>query len=1093
MPEDLQNWRKGVTPHEDIRENRVTETLFAVNLSRAISKKGVGEYRDPKLFFERTYLTRTLKSLILDVVNILRGQPGANSVLHLQTNFGGGKTHAELALYHLLTSPDQALSVAHLANFLSENGITSIPKAAVAVLPCADLNAKGREVEDGLKIYTLWGEIAYRLGGIELYNLVRGNDQTHTPPGVEDLRKLLSLAGPNLILIDELLHYVDKAAGVPVGDSNLGSQTVAFLRELSEAVDQVDYSVLVVSLTASDMEGITVLTEQQAISALNQLEDILHRLEDVRIPVESAEIYEIARLRLFEQVSPDMAQQAAEVYSQMYRTDPWKDLLPIESRQAGYDDLLRRAYPFHPSIIKVLYERWGSRPKFQLTRGTLRFLSHLLAHLWRQGSIELAQGPLIHLADIDLSDDDLRAEALKVAGSTWEAVIGTDIAAWEGSESIWEAGESISQKIDRDRGGLYQRFGLTQGVATSVFMFTHGGTQSRPTPETDVRLAVAHPGIPLPDLHQAMDDCAKRLYFYYREEGGLIFKTEPNPNKVLADERANIQSDDARRKLESIIPDALGNSDLFRVSLYGFHNSQVKEPGDVPDEGKLQMVILPPHQAMLQGKLDSKLTSSMSEITENYGKRHRMNRNMLLFMAPDSSHISSGISRAMDWMAAENILNDASLINRFSEGQQEYIHDQRTSARNDTKDFIRKAYRTVAVPNGEVKRYEVIELTYVPPNKTVLQQAQEDLTNNGKIHPEFNPALLDSRWVELWPKTATVITTQTLWEKFSRRSDAPILTGIEVLQQTIRKGVEKGQFGFGILTDLDQDKLKSDSYEKMYFGPFDAGDIGTVEISNRTVLMRSDQVDAIFVPITKEEVAMLVTAPRLAVQAVFSAARNSPLVKGRKDPTAFFTAVAAGVKAGLFGYSESINAPVQRGADAEVTSTGVGFSGILVGENVPLPVSADEVAQLVPLTGKISIFDLYEKALQVYGNERVTEQGLLNALQRCIKERRFGFADDLDAVVQYEVKELTLTGFVGQPEILPLDTRHLRFSGAVSAIELASVVKTAAGLSKLGESSISMDLRLELKGEVNEHSVNVALNELRQRVAGLKIEDVKGK
>jgi len=74
----------------------------------------------------------------------------------------------------------------------------------------------------------------------------------------------------------------------------------------------------------------------------------LRRLEDVRIPVESAEIYEIARLRLFQSISPEMAQQAAETYSQMYRSDPWKDQLPLESREAGYDGLLLRAFHFIP-------------------------------------------------------------------------------------------------------------------------------------------------------------------------------------------------------------------------------------------------------------------------------------------------------------------------------------------------------------------------------------------------------------------------------------------------------------------------------------------------------------------------------------------------------------------------------------------------------------------------------------------------------------------------------------------------------------------------------------------------------------------------
>lgn len=1094
MNQALQNWRKGVVPHADIRENRVNETLFAVNLSRAINNKGASEYREPKLFFERTYLTRTLQSLILDVVNILRGQPATNSILHLQTNFGGGKSHAELALYHLLTSPQQALEVPHLADFLAKNGITEIPAASLAALPCADLNAQGRQAEDGLKIYTLWGEVAYRLGGAPLYNTIRENDLHRTSPGVEDLRNLLVQAGPNLILIDELLHYVDKAAAVQVGDSNLASQTVAFLRELSEAVDQVDHSVLVASLTASDMEGIQVLTQEQALFTLTQLENILRRLEDVRTPIESSEIYEIARLRLFESVSTDLAIQTAQSYSQMYRSDPWRDVLPPKSRDSAYEDLMERAYPFHPSIIDVLYERWGSRPQFQLTRGTLRFLSHFLAHLCRPEFIHLAQGPLIHLSDIDLSDDDLRGETLKVAGSVWEAVIGTDIATWEGSESIWEGKESISQKIDHGRGGLYRRYKLTQGVATSVLMFTHGGIMTRPTPEPDIRLAVIHPEIPLPDLHQAMDDCAQRLYFYYKEEGGLIFKTEPNPNKVLADERSNVETDEARRKVEGIIEEALGKSELFNICAYGFQNGRIKEPGDVPDEGKLQMVVLPPSQTLLQGKLDGKLTTFLSNISDNHGARHRMNRNMVLFMVPDAGNINLSVSRTMDWIAAENVMADSGLMARFSEGQQEDIRDKRNAARNDAKDFVRKAYRAVILPNGETSKYDVLELTYVPPNKTVLQQAQEDLVSNGRIHQEFNPALLDGRWETLWPKTAMVITTQTLWEKFSRRSDAPILTGIDVLRGMINKGVERNLFGLGILLDTNEDMLNRASYEHqhIYFGPFDANEIGMIDISHRTVLMRSEQVNVIFKPITKEEVAMLVTASRNPIQAVFQAARKSQMVTGRTDPASFFNAIVEGVKADLFGYAASSNAAIQRGSEAELTASEISFSGYLIGEDVPLPVSADEVAVLVPESGLISVQEIFQKAISTYGSERVSEQILLNALQRCIKEQRFGVTGEETGVAQYNLQALAMAGYIGKPTVLPPNVRHLRLVGVVSAVDLASVIKTTNALSKLGEATITIDLRLELKGDVNDHSVNMSLTELRQRVSGLKIEDVKG-
>lgn len=244
------------------------------------------------------------------------------------------------------------------------------------------------------------------------------------------LRQLLTETGPDVILIDELLHYVDKAAAVKVGDSNLATQTLAFVRELTEAVDAVPHSILVASLTMSKMEDLQVLSAEDAQFTLARLEDILRRVEDARAPIEGAEIYAIVRTRLFQQVDETAAADVAAAYAQFYRSDPWRDLLPPAAREAGYEDLLRQAYPFHPSIIKVLYERWGSRPQFQLTRGTLRFLSHLLAHLWKNPPPDFGGSwrGVIHLSDIPLADDDVRAEAVRVAGTAWEAVIGADIA-----------------------------------------------------------------------------------------------------------------------------------------------------------------------------------------------------------------------------------------------------------------------------------------------------------------------------------------------------------------------------------------------------------------------------------------------------------------------------------------------------------------------------------------------------------------------------------------------------------------------------------------------------------------------------------------
>ena len=279
---------------------------------------------------------------------------------------------------------------------------------------------------------------------------------------------------------------------------------------------------------------------------------------------------------------------------------------------------------------------------------------------------------------------------------------------------------------------------------------------------------------------------------------------------------------------------------------------------------------------------------------------------------------------------------------------------------------------------------------------------------------------------------------------------------------------------------------------KVRFGRFDAMELSEIEISQRSVLLRSDQVRTQFPGITKEEIMMVFLGPRQTVEFAFWAARRSATVQGMVYEGAFFQAVCDGVKAGLFGYTASFSTSIVRGPEAEIQPSSIQFSGWLIGEDVPLPITAEELARLAPSEGRVSIQSIYEKAVNLFGHERVTEQSLVTALQRCVKEGRFGFAPSDTTTIAFNLNEFSLAGFIGTPETLPPGTRVIRFTGQVTPIELASVLQAATALSRLGDLNLHLDLKLELKGEVNEHPVNVALNQLKQRVTGLKVEDSKG-
>src|SRR2546426_5718182 len=102
---NLKPWREVVNPHKDVASGHYQQAEFAADLWQVHVGEGTDEYRKPTEFFRRTYLTESLKQLLARAVQRLAAN-GGDPVVQLQTNFGGGKTHSMLALYHLFSGTD---------------------------------------------------------------------------------------------------------------------------------------------------------------------------------------------------------------------------------------------------------------------------------------------------------------------------------------------------------------------------------------------------------------------------------------------------------------------------------------------------------------------------------------------------------------------------------------------------------------------------------------------------------------------------------------------------------------------------------------------------------------------------------------------------------------------------------------------------------------------------------------------------------------------------------------------------------------------------------------------------------------------------
>ncbi|MDP9372702.1 MAG: DUF499 domain-containing protein, partial [Chloroflexota bacterium] len=548
----LPTWWQVMPPHRDIRTNkRLNESIFAADLGSVVRGDAPADYQDPVRFFAGTFLSTGLSALLADVLRELAGTGAGNRIVQIETPFGGGKTHTLLALYHLVTSGNIVLGRPELQDLLRSAGLTGAPAARVAAAVGTDLSAAEPEKRpDGTRLHTLWGQVAYQLGGREGYELVRRADELRLAPGADALRAVLAL-GPALILMDELVNYVVGAAAVPVGDTTLKDQTIAFLQQLTTAVAQTPRAVFLLTIPGSQTELYGQAAkdlQQQLFNAAGQVAEIVGRVQTVRTPVQGDDIYEVLRRRLLEGPADERARRerdgrarrVAEAYVAMYREIP--NDVPQEVQEPAYVERMIRAYPFHPDVVRILYERWGTLPDFQRTRGALRILGMALANLFAANQ----SVPLVLPAHLDLAPGDLRNELVRVLDNpTFHNVLDSDIAG-SGAKTV---------QIDGGMGREHARFAPAVRAATTIFLWSFSGaaTETRGATEAQIRIGALEPGMQPAIVGNVLNEFRRRLWYLHETDNTYRFDTQANLNRVIVQKEEGVTAAAARRAVEERI------------------------------------------------------------------------------------------------------------------------------------------------------------------------------------------------------------------------------------------------------------------------------------------------------------------------------------------------------------------------------------------------------------------------------------------------------------------------------------------------------------------------------------------------------------
>ena len=686
----LPPWREVLRPHDDVARGNFRAAEFAADLAMVARGEGDPEYTDPVEFFRRTFLTGGLRDLITRAVKRLSGDMNASPVINLQTNFGGGKTHSMLALWHLASGRP-------ITEYPQE--IEDLLGAAKLGRPIGRVALVGNHLEpsglkpkpDGTKINTLWGELAWQLGGREAYEIVAEADRTSTNPG-DSLRELLTKYAPAVILIDEWVAYARQLYGRDDLAGGSFDTQFTFAQTLTETAKAVPGALVVISIPASarDTDGDDNISEEEVggengREALRRLQNIVRRVADQWKAANPEESFEIVKRRLF--TAPDGEALArisatANAVVKFYRQHHSE--FPSEVTENAYIDRIRATYPIHPELFDRLYQEWSTLERFQRTRGVLRLMNTIVGSLWRSNDT----APLIMPGSVPLRDADVMTEISQYLEDQWKVIIDTDV----------DGTNAAPTQVDRDNPDLLGKRFVTQRLARTVFV---GATPTLNSAHKGIHKQRAFLGTALPgdvpgNFYSALNQLADKATYFYSSGDQYWFDTQANTTRTARDYAERLHPEDVWAEVVRRLQDHRS------PSADGFAAVHVapESSADVPDGQEARLVIVPPaHVHERRQAADSPAYRWATEVLERRGSGARTHRNMLVFLAADAARYDELQFSIREYLAWKYVRDNADGVLNLTAQQRQQAVERLERADRTAKDRLLGAYHWALVPS----------------------------------------------------------------------------------------------------------------------------------------------------------------------------------------------------------------------------------------------------------------------------------------------------------------------------------------------------------------------------------------------------------
>jgi predicted AAA+ superfamily ATPase len=443
-----------------------------------------------------------------------------------------------------------------------------VPTAKPAVFVGTEFDPiAGRGGSDGTpRRHTPWGEIAYQIGEERAFAVVAKHDEQGIAPGGDVIRDFLPRDRPVLILMDELMNFVNRSR-----KSGMAGQLYSFLHNLSEEARGRNNMVLAVSIPASELE---MSADDQ--SDYERFKKLLDRVGKAVMMSAESETSEIIRRRLFEwdenAVTADgRVLLTREALATCNDFGDWvrdhRHQVPEQFPFDGARDTFAATYPFHPTVLSVFERKWQALPRFQQTRGILRLLALWVARAYQDGFKGAHRDPLIGLGTAPLDDSQFRAAMFEQLGEhRLEAAVTTDICGKKDSHAV---------RLDAEAVETIKKARLHRKVATAIFFESNGGMSRAEATIPEIRLAVAEPDIDVGNVETVLEALTEACYYLTVERNRYHFSFRENLNKRYADRRANIKNEAIEESIRAEIQKVFSGSAGVERIFYPERSNQI--------------------------------------------------------------------------------------------------------------------------------------------------------------------------------------------------------------------------------------------------------------------------------------------------------------------------------------------------------------------------------------------------------------------------------------------------------------------------------------------------------------------------------------